>query len=134
IRPGMVISADYVRNVQTHFLLGVDVNHAGDIHYFNLGGARAAIANTLADCGVGTIQAGISAPCPSGTILDSLGNPRSLAIADFAGNGLGSSADAGGPSCLVALKHPCAFGGINPAAPPLNFLEPVGRSVYNGLQ
>ena len=28
----------------------------------------------------------------------------------------------------------CAFGGVNPAAPPLYFLEPVGRSVYNGLQ
>jgi hypothetical protein len=35
---------------------------------------------------------------------------------------------------LVALGYPCAFGGINPSAPPLGFLEPIGRSVYNGLQ
>ena len=139
IRPGMVISADYIRNVQTHFLLGVDVNHAGDVRYFNKGGSQAAIADTLTACGVGSIQAGISAPCPNaspvtGAFVDSQGNPRPLTIADFAGNGLGSSADMGGSSCLVALGHPCAFGGLNPAAPPLPFLEPIGRSVYNGLQ
>ena len=40
----------------------------------------------------------------------------------------------GGSSCPAALGYPCAFGGINPAAPPLGFFEPVGRSVYNGLQ
>ena len=38
LRRGMVFSADYVRNVQTHYLLGVDLNHAGDIRYFNLAG------------------------------------------------------------------------------------------------
>src|SRR5205807_5882539 len=43
IRQGMVVSADYIRNVQTHFLLGVDVNHAGDIHDFNMAGAMDAI-------------------------------------------------------------------------------------------
>jgi hypothetical protein len=40
----------------------------------------------------------------------------------------------GGSSCLAALGHNCAFPGINPNAPPLGFLSPVGRSVYNGLQ
>jgi hypothetical protein len=30
--------------------------------------------------------------------------------------------------------HNCAFPGVNPNAPPLPFLERVGRSVYNGLQ
>src|SRR5512146_343830 len=134
IRPGMVISADYIRNVQTHFLLGVDVNHAGDIHYFNKAGAVSAINATLANCGVASIQAGISAPCPGGSDPTTAITGRTLTIADFAGNGLTSSADMGGSSCLVALGYPCAFGGINPAAPPLNFLEPIGRSVYNGLQ
>jgi len=40
----------------------------------------------------------------------------------------------GGNNCLGVLGYNCAFGGINPAAPPLAFLSPVGRSVYNGLQ
>lgn len=30
--------------------------------------------------------------------------------------------------------YPCAFPGVNPNAPPLPFLKPTGRSVYDGLQ
>ena len=55
-------------------------------------------------------------------------------MSDYAGNGLGSSADQGGNSCMARLGYNCAFGGINPSAPPLNFLSPVGRSTYDGLQ
>ena len=40
--------------------------------------------------------------------------------------------DCGNPT--VGFGCPCAFGGINPNAPPLSFLNPIGRSVYNGLQ
>jgi Carboxypeptidase regulatory-like domain len=134
IKHGMVASADFVRNVQTHYLLGVDHNHAGDTRYFNLAGAQAAIAATLSTCGVATVAQSYSAPCPSGKYLDSNGNPRSANIGDFAGNGLGSSSDMGGNSCPAAVGYPCAFGGINPNAPVLGFLSPVGRSVYNGLQ
>jgi hypothetical protein len=129
LRRGMVISVDYARNVQTHYLLGVDQNHAGDINYFNLAGAKMAIANTLTACG-----AGIGSICPSGKFLDSNGNNRALNMGDFAANGLGSSTDLGGSSCPAALGYDCAFGGINPNAPPLGMLSPVGRSVYNGLQ
>jgi hypothetical protein len=126
---GMVLSVDFVRNVQTHYLLGVDLNHAGDINYFNLAGAQTAIANTLAACG-----AGIGSICPSGKIVDANGANRALTMSDFAANGLGSSADMGGHSCMSALGYNCAFGGANPNAPPLNFLSPVGRSTYDGLQ
>ncbi len=134
IRPGMIISADFIRNVQTHFLLGVDQNHAGSIGTFNLGGAQAAIAATLAACGPGvtSVSASYAAPCPN--FLDSNGNPRAATMADFAANGLGSSTDMGGNSCLSVLGYNCAFPGINPNAPPLTFLSPVGRSEYDGLQ
>ena len=44
IRHGMILSADYVRNVETRSLLGVDVNHTGDARYFNMAGAQSAIA------------------------------------------------------------------------------------------
>ena len=47
IRPGMIFSADFVRNVQTHYLLGIDENHTGDIHYFNKAAAQQAITATL---------------------------------------------------------------------------------------
>src|SRR5207248_331074 len=44
---GTVASMDYVRNVQTHFLLGVDTNHVGDARFLN--GAAALNAISLTD-------------------------------------------------------------------------------------
>jgi hypothetical protein len=138
IRKGTVLSVDFVRNVQTHYLLGVDKNHAGDVSHFNLAGAQQAIATTLANCGPGSTLASAERPkgCPNNPDgPDQSGyTARAANIGDFAGNGLGSSADMGGNSCLAQLGYNCAFGGINPLAPPLSFLSPVGRSLYNGLQ
>jgi hypothetical protein len=145
IRPGMVFSGDYVRNVQTHYLLGVDQNHAGDVRFFNKAGAQRAIATIIANCGGGvtTITGTYSANCandPStgtndGGTYGTMNNPaRPASMSDYAGAGLGSSSDMGGESCLAALGYECAFGGINPLAPPLGFLSPVGRSLYSGLQ
>lgn len=136
IHPGLIFSADFLRNVQTHYLLATDENHAGDVRYFNKAGAVQAINNTLATCGVVSVQAGINAPCPSGNYLDGNGNPRPLLIADFARWGMTSSADFG-VACTnstVAFGYPCAFSGVNPNAPPLLFAKPIGRSVYSGLQ
>ena len=127
IRPGMIFSADFVRNVQTHYFLGIDENHTGDIHYFNKAAAQQAIAATLTKCGVSTLDQAIQA-CPG---LYPGGGGASMV--DFANNGLTSSADFDQP-CGVLFGYPCAFPGINPNAPPLPFYEPIGRSVYNGLQ
>lgn len=123
LRPGMIISADYVRNVQTHYLLGVDQNHAGDARYFDANAAGAAIDATNASFG-----------CPAGAGGVGCAIAAGATISAYAANGLGSSADMGGSSCYAALGRACAFGGINPLAPPLPFLSPVGRSVYSGLQ
>jgi hypothetical protein len=132
---GMVFSADFVRNVQTHYLLGVDLNHAGDINYFNLAGAQKAIATTLTKCGAASIDAAAATGgCPGIHPATATAPAGAATMSDFANNGLGSSADLGGSSCPVALGYDCAFGGINPSAPPLNFLSPVGRSTYDGLQ
>ena len=40
IRRGTVITVDYLRNVTTHTLLGLDANHVGDSRYFNKGARR----------------------------------------------------------------------------------------------
>ncbi len=129
---GTVLTVDYLRNITTHTLLGIDQNHVGDIRYFNKGAAQAAIATTLASCGVTSVQAGINAPCPSASFTAANGGtPRSLTMADFAGNGLTSPAlDMGG---VCTTSYGCAFPGLNPAAPQIPELEPIGRSVYNGL-
>jgi hypothetical protein len=128
LRPDMVLSVDFVRNVQTHFLVGIDENHTGDIRYFNKAAAIQAINTTLSNCGVGSIDQAITL-CPSNPA--GTGNagyvPRPANMTDFANDGLTSSADFGAV-CT------CAFPGINPNAPPLPFLRTIGRSVYNGLQ
>jgi hypothetical protein len=122
LKPGIVLSADYLRNVQTHYLLGIDENHAGDIHYFSKNGALAAINATNA-----------AFSCPSGPAGLNCAIAAGATISNYASNGLGSSSDIGGSSCPAALGYDCAFGGINPNAPPLHFLSSIGRSVYNGL-
>jgi Carboxypeptidase regulatory-like domain len=130
IRPGMIFSADFVRNVQTHYFLGIDENHTGDVRYFNKSAAFQAIAatNQSFGCGIATDFNSIQCAIVAGAQMS-----------DYASNGLTSSADFGAVCSFQSSTVPggaygCAFPGINPHAPPLPFWEPVGRSVYNGLQ
>ena len=116
IKHGLVLSADYVRNVTTNFLLGVDLNHVGDTHYFNLAGAQEAIATTLGALGVSTIDQAIA---------------KGATMATFANNGLTTTYELGTVAACPAAG--CAFGGANPKYSNMNFLKPIGRSVYNGL-
>ena len=121
LHPGTVLSADYVRNVSLHYLLGIDVNHTGDSAYLNTGAAQNAMSATSQafGCGAGFASANIDCAIANGAT-----------IGDFAGNGLDSPGDiAGGGVCAPA----CAFAGINPAVGVAPFLEPVGRGVYNAM-
>jgi len=134
LRPGMVLSVDYLRNVGLHYLIGVDANHSGDIRFFNKSAAQQAIAATLSACNVATIDAAIAA-CP-GLHPATPQNPAGPAtMSDFAGFGLDSAADLGISGCQTGLgtSYPCAFTGINPALGPAIFLFPIGRSVYNAM-
>jgi hypothetical protein len=124
IRHGMVFSADYLRNVETRTLIGVDENHVGDIGNFNLAGAQAAIVATNTAFGCTTVDCSIVA---------------GASMADYAKHGLGTDIDAGGVGCgnsvaIGGLGHPCAFGGKNDTQPNMFFLIPEGRSEYNALQ
>jgi hypothetical protein len=149
IRHGMVLSADYLRNIETKTLLGIDVNKVGDISTFNQGGAQAAIASVEANCGLGvTVASTYSGNCnldPSNGTNDGLtygtvSNPaRPAVMEDYASNGLGVPNDASGVGCGQPIAaggfgHPCAFGGVNPNQNQAFFLKPIGRSVYNALQ
>jgi len=126
LHPGVVLNVDFIRNVQTHYLLGIDENHAGDVRYFNQAGALAAIDATNAGFGCPTFESG-------GLASIDCAIAAGATMGTYAGNGLGSSGDMGGNSCYAVLGYACAFGGVNPASPPLGFLSPVGRSVYNGV-
>lgn len=124
--PGTVLSVDFVRNIATHYLLSTDVNHAGDVRFFDKNAALAAIATTNGQFGCATIDCAIGA---------------GATMADYAGNGLDSPADLGVGQCNRATATPanpqgtsCAFPGVNPAAGAFPLLQPIGRAVYNGLQ
>ncbi len=132
ISQGVVLSVDYLRNIETHTLLGIDTNHVGDTRYFNKGAAQAAIAATLSQCGVTTIAAGV-AGCKSPTAYQAANglSASPLTMSDFAYNGMTSPGLDFGGTC--PYSYGCAFSGINPNAPEVPILEPIGRSVYNGL-
>jgi len=133
---GGVVSADFVRNVATHYELGVDINHVGDVRYFDKNAATAAINRTLGFCGVATINQALTR-CPNNPQSASQTGytPRPATISDFAVNGLGTPADAGVSICDAATTgFRCAFGGVNPNSPSFPVQEPVGRATYDGLQ
>lgn len=121
--PGLILSADFVRNIGLRSLLGIDVNHAGDVRFFDMSAAQTAISTTNASFGCPAGSAGIDCAIGAGATM-----------ADYANNGLDSPTDLGVQQCDTALGVSCAFPGINPAAGNFPFLEPIGRSVYDGLQ
>ena len=120
--PGVVGTVDYVRNVTTGLLLDVDLNHTGSVKSFSASRAQAAIANTTSSfgCAGGFSAAAINCAIAAGAT-----------ITDFADNGLDSQGDQGG---TCGLAGGCAFGGINPLQPAMNFLIPSGISKYNALE
>jgi hypothetical protein len=132
IRPGMVLTMDYLRNVALHYLINVDVNHSGDVAFFNKTAAANAITRTLAACGAANVTA---AAAPGGCLpLHSKpGDNGAATIADFAARGLDSAGDQGVGGCLANLGFDCAFTGVNPQVGIFDFGEPAGRSVYNAM-
>jgi hypothetical protein len=120
---GVVLSADYIRNVGTHTLLAVDVNHVGDVKFFNQTAAVNAIASTTAafNCPGGSSSAAIDCAIAAGAT-----------ISDFANNGLDSGTNfCGGLPCPANAQ--AAFPGKNPLLGVNQMLFPAGRSVYNGF-
>ena len=132
IHRGTVVTVDYLRNVSTHNFLLVDTNRVGAASTFRKGPAQTAIAATLANCGVASIDAAITL-CPNSPVALQPGQtytPRPATIADFAKNGL----DSGYQLCPTGPCPAAAFPGISNAVGPNEMLFPIGRSVYNGLQ
>ena len=119
---GGVLTADYIRNVSTRFMLTIDENHVGDARFLDTTAATTAITTTTAGlgCAGGASAAAINCAIAAGA---NIGN--------FAANGLDSGNALGsGP----ANASGAAFGGINRNMGVGDFELPEGRSVYNALQ
>ena len=118
--PGLIFTADYVRDVATRTLLGIDVNQGGAADTFNVANAMndRDAAQSLAGCPIG--------PGEVGCMVGKLGPSGALSAYGAAGIG-GPAQVTGGAACPF-----CAFPGIHPnlGVNVMNF--PVGRSVYSG--
>jgi Carboxypeptidase regulatory-like domain len=126
LRPGMVFTLDYLRNIETHTLLAVDTNHVGDARFFNLTNALAAMQATYTACGNGvtSVQQAISS-CPG---LHP--NGGGATISDFATYGLDSGYSlCGGFPCSTA-----AFPGINENLGTNQMLFPIGYAKNTAAQ
>ncbi len=121
IRPGTVLSVDYLRNIGVHTLLGIDQNHNGDSRFLDVPTATTAINTTNAGFGCGPGLAGVD--CAIG---------KGATIHDYGNNGLGGGLNATGGTAPGVGAF--AFAGINPTFGNILLLEPVGRSTYNALQ
>ncbi|MCU1269571.1 MAG: Oar protein [Acidobacteriaceae bacterium] len=148
IRPGMVLTVDYLRNISTHNLLTIDTNQVGNAGHFNKSAALTAISATDAafGCGPGTGSADINCAINNGARIADYSLVRFNGAGDPITGGLdsGYSSLLGFPAaftCNVTTGTNCltpnngaAFPGINPNVGANQMLFPIGRSVYNGLQ
>jgi hypothetical protein len=128
IRPGTVLSLDYVRNVGQHLLIGEDVNHSGAARSFNQANAVAArdAAQEANGCPAGLAQAAC--------MIGNLGLAGAQAAYSSAGLDSNLQSVGGGP-CTY-----CAFPGTNPitgnigAVGGVDMLYPNGTSLYSSGQ
>ncbi len=145
IRKGMVFTADYLRNIETHTLLAIDTNHVGDARYFNLAAARNAIALTTGQfgCTGGYSAAAINCAIAAGATIadfasskfDASGNPLSGGLdSGYSSFGGFPASSTCGPSLCLTPATGAAFPGINPNLGANQMLFPSGRAEYNGLQ
>lgn len=129
LAPNLVLTADFIRNVGIHTLLGHDINHVGDARYLNAANAQAAISATLAACNSASIQNAITnGTCPAGP--GGTTAVHTATIFDFAGNGL----DSGGAVASGGVNTTAAFNGANETFGQMEVLYPAGRSVYDAFQ
>ncbi len=135
IRPGTVLSLDYIRNIGEHYLIAQDINHSGAARSFNQANAVAArdAAQAANGCpaGFGQVTCMINSTVATGAPLGVAG-----AQAAYSAAGLDSNLQTtGGGPCSY-----CAFPGINPVTGNqgtvggVDMLFPSGRSVYSGFQ
>jgi hypothetical protein len=115
IKPGTVLTVDYVRNRALHLLLFYDTNHVGDARFLDKNAAASAISATNASFGCGDVGCAIA---------------NGATIFDYAANGLDS-----GNAFAYGFPAPgvVAFPGINSSLGANDMLFPLGNSVYNGL-
>jgi hypothetical protein len=114
LKPGLVLSIDYLRNRGVHFNQTTDLNRLGAANTLDVGIARDAIIATNDDfgCGASASAAAINCAIAAGASISDYGN---------FGLGAGSALDG------------FAFRGQNPNFRGIGMIQPLGLSLYNAL-
>ena len=114
IKPGLVLTVDFVRNRGVHFNQVTDLNRIGAANTLDVGIARDAIiaTNDAFGCPANATAAAVNCAISAGA-----------SIVDYADFGLG------GGSALDGF----AFRGENPNFRTMGLIQPIGLSTYNAL-
>jgi hypothetical protein len=114
LRPGLVVSVDYLRNRGVHFNQNTDLNRLGAANTLNAATARKAIADTNDDFG-----------CPADASASSINCAiaAGASISDYGAFGLGGGSGVDG----------LAFQGMNPNFRGISLIQPLGLSTYNAF-
>ncbi len=112
LRPGLVLSLDYLWHRGVHYQFGRNLNRVGAADTLDVARAQTAMATTNAALGCGFSFAPAATDC-------ALGLPMPPTIEDYAANGLGKYG---------------AFPGMNPNFSDMVVTGSGGRSTYNALQ
>ena len=128
IRPGTVLSIDYIRNIGEHYLIAQDINHSGAARSFNQANAVAA-----------RDSAQLANGCPTGSgqvtcMIAALGQAGAQAAYSTSGLDSNLQTTGGSPCSYCAFPGTNVITGNNGALGGVDMLFPSGRSVYSGVQ
>lgn len=118
LRPGLVLSVDYLYQRGLHSLLGRNFNRSGAADTLSVPSALAAMDGLQGALGCPPGLAGVDCTIASG-----------VAISDYGAFGLGGCVWA-----LPGIPNPCAFPGMNPNFNIVRIRGMQGKSRYNALQ
>jgi hypothetical protein len=135
LRPGTVLSIDYIRNIGEHYLIGQDINHSGAARSFNQNNAVIArdTAQQANGCptGSGQVTCMINSTVASGSRLGVSGAQSAYSAAGLDSN---LQTTGGSPCPYCAFPGTNQVTGNNGAVGGVDMLFPSGRSVYSGVQ
>lgn len=148
LRPGMVLTMDYLRNIETHTLIAVDTNHVGDARYFNLAAAQNAVAVAMTqfpNCPQGYSAPSINCAIANGATISTFASPQFAADGTPLSGGLdsgysslggfpASSTCGGANGTCLNQSNGAAFPGVNANLGANQMLFPIGYAKNSAVQ
>ena len=123
LRPGLVLSVDYVRHRGLRFPVRTDANHLGAADTLDVTKAIAAITSTNQSLGCGATASSAAIDCAIG---------KGATILSYTNRGLGTGA--GGRQARAGVESTAAFDGLSPKFNRVTVYQSRGWSTYNALQ